>query len=548
MNHRSVVVLKAGKAGLEFYGSRIGDQAKRRTKDGASDRNTRNSPGGGMKKSYSCQLLNRICTGRAQVFNSAAQREPQRPGLQCGESSMAIPRGFLLAVLLVLGGPAAIRADTDATLFRLFLTDGTTLVSYGEFARLSDSVVFSMPVGGTPAEPRLHIVTLPAERIDWARTDRYAASARYQRYAETRGEEDFARLTNDVARILNEVALTTDRQQALAVAEQARSALAEWPQSHFGYRQRDVNEIVMLLDEAISDLRAAAGANRFDVALVASPGDVVLEPLVGMPSPRELLTQVVRAAELAARPTDRVALLQAVLALIGEAEGGAIPAADADVFRRWAEDGIRAEQFIDSRYAEMTRRLLGSATQAAERARVADVERVLQQIPREDDRLGRRRPETVAALRATVQGQLEGARELRLLRDRWTLRRGLYQEYQRSVGSELLQLAKSEPALEAVRRLEGPDPSVLLSLRAALSGGAERLMRQLVPADLRPTHDLMVSAWRFAENALDSRYQAVQSGNVTTAWEASSAAAGALLMLSRARQELASFLELPQLR
>jgi hypothetical protein len=196
----------------------------------------------------------------------------------------------------------------------------------------------------------------------------------------------------------------------------------------------------------------------------------------------------------------------------------------------------------------MTRRLLGSATQAAERARVADVERVLQQIPREDDRLGRRRPETVAALRATVQGQLEGARELRLLRDRWTLRRGLYQEYQRSVGSELLQLAKSEPALEAVRRLEGPDPSMLLSLRAALSGGAERLMRQLVPADLRPTHDLMVSAWRFAENALDSRYQAVQSGNVTTAWEASSAAAGALLMLSRARQELASFLELPQLR
>jgi hypothetical protein len=404
-----------------------------------------------------------------------------------------------------------------------------------------------MPVGGSTDEPRLQVVSLPAARVDWNRTDRYAASARYTRYAETRGEDDFARLTNDVARILNEIALNTDRVKALEIAEQARVALAEWPLEHYGYRQRDVNEIVMLLDEAIADLRAANGLNRFDVALVAAAPDVEREPLLGMPTPREQLSQLMRVADLTRGPAERVALLQSVLALLGEA-GAAIPAAEAERVRKLAEDRIRTEQFVDARYAELTRRMMASATQAASRANVTGVARILEQIPREDDRLGRRRPETVTALNASVRAQLDDARELRLLRDRWSLRRGLYEDYQRIVGSQLMQLAKSEPALEAVRGLQGPAPDVLLDLRAGLSGGAERLVRQTVPSDLQPTHDLVVSAWRFAENAFETRYRAVQAGSLTTAWEASSAAAGALLMLTRAQRELSALLEPPRLR
>jgi hypothetical protein len=354
-------------------------------------------------------------------------------------------------------------------------------------------------------------------------------------------------LTNDVARLLNEIALTSDRTQALQLADRARASLAAWPREHYGYRQRDVNEILQLLDESISELRAASGLSRFDLALVANAAEVERVPLMGMPSPREQLSQLIRVAELTRGPAEKVALLQAALALIGEA-GAAIPAADADAFRKYAEVRIRAEQFVDARYADLSRRMLSSATQAASAARPADVERVLRQIPREDDRLGRRRPDTVAALNATVQARLSDARELRLLRDRWSLRRGLYQDYQRTMGSQLLQLEKSSPALEAVRSLQGPALAQLLNLRASLSGGAERLGRQQVPSDLQPIHDLMVSAWRFAENAFETRYKAVQSGSLTTAWEASSAAAGALLMLSRAQQDLAALLEPPRLR
>ena len=455
-------------------------------------------------------------------------------------------KGFLLAIALLLSVTTA-AAAADATLFRLFLTDGTSLVSFGEYARVADRVIFSMPAGGPLEQPRLQVVTLPATAIDWARTDRYAASARYQQYAATRGEEDFARLTNDVARVLNEIALTTDRSRALAIAEQARKALIEWPRTHLGYRQQDVREIVTLLDESISDLRAALGVTSFDLALVASPAEAPLLPVLGMPPLREQLDQVLRVAALAERTSERIALLQTALLMIAEA-GSAIPAADAARLRTSTERLIRDEQLIDARYNALTQRVMTTATRAAARARANDVERVLEQIPREDARLGRRRPEAIDALRASVQEQLEAARQLRLLRDRWMIRRSLYRDYQRSVGALLLQLVKTQPALESIRRLEGPPPQVLVSTRARMTGGAERLSRLQLPDDLRGVHDLIIGAWRFAENAFNRRYDAIQSGNLATAREASSAAAGALMLLSRAQQELRTLVEPPQLR
>jgi hypothetical protein len=176
-----------------------------------------------------------------------------------------------LVVIVSLTVASVVHAAAEATLFRIFLRDGSSVVSFGEFARLEDQVVFSMPVGGPSEEPRLHVVTLSAAEVDWTRTDRYAASARYRRYADTRGEDDFQGLSSDIARVLNEVALSTDKDAALSRAEEARKTLADWPSAHYGYRQRDVREVVSLLDEAISDLKASAGRNDFDLALVARP-------------------------------------------------------------------------------------------------------------------------------------------------------------------------------------------------------------------------------------------------------------------------------------
>src|SRR6185503_4269733 len=203
------------------------------------------------------------------------------------------PAALLAFVSLVAATPAY--AAADATLFRLFLRDGGSLVSYGEFARVGDQIVFSMTVGGPADQPRLHVVSIPAAQVDWPRTDRYAAAVRSQRYADTRGEEDFERLSNDIARVLNEVALATDKNAALGAAQQARETLANWPTTHYGYRERDVREVVSLLDEAISDLRASAGRSDFNLALVAAPTETGYEPILGAPNIIEQIDATFRA-------------------------------------------------------------------------------------------------------------------------------------------------------------------------------------------------------------------------------------------------------------
>jgi hypothetical protein len=457
------------------------------------------------------------------------------------------PRTWSFVVLVWLAAAPSARAATDATLFRLFLRDGASVVSYGEFARLDDQVVFSMPVGGPADQPRLHVVTLPSSQIDWARTERYAASARYQHYADTRGEEDFQRLSSDIARVLNEVALATDKNAALTQAEHARNTLSDWPASHYGYRQRDVREVVALLDEAISDLKASAGRSDFNLALVATPEETGYEPLLGAPTVAEQVTATFRVAQLAPRVADRISLLQEALALIAEGRAS-LPPAEASRLRHMAEDQIHEEIEIDQQYAELSRRLLVSAADAAGHARIADVERLLNQVSKEDERLGGRRPEVVQSLSTALQLWLENARRLRLLQDQWQIRRASYRTYQRAIGSQLMQLVKIEPSLDAIRRLAGPSPTTLVTLRSRLSGGADRLQRMAVPEDLRATHQLLVSAWRFAESAVDIRYSAVNSGDVGIAWQASSSAAGAILMVTRVQHDIRALLEPPRLQ
>jgi hypothetical protein len=262
---------------------------------------------------------------------------------------------------------------------------------------------------------------------------------------------------------------------------------------------------------------------------------------------REQIDQAFRVARLTDRPSERVALFQAALLMLDEA-GSIIPTADVVPLRRFAIDRIREEQLIDKRYSDWSRRLIDAANHGAARARVGDVQRVLDRIPREDERLGHLRPDIVQALNASVQSRLEDARHLRLMRDRWEIRVSLYREYQRTVGAQMLQLVKFQPALEAIRRLDGPPPETLLELQARLSGGAERLDRMRPPVDLEAAHGMLIGAWRFAENAVKGRYEAARAASVNAAWEASSSAAGALLLLSRVQQEIRELLEPPKLQ
>jgi hypothetical protein len=149
---------------------------------------------------------------------------------------------FAAALVIPFRAAAAPAAD-QATLLRVFLIDGTSLVSYGEPARVSDRVIFSMPTSTTP-NPPLHLVNLPIARVDWERTSRYAATARASHYVETQAETDYAALSNDVASTLNEVAMTAEPSQRLAIVQRARQTLADWPQTHFNYRAAEVRQLL----------------------------------------------------------------------------------------------------------------------------------------------------------------------------------------------------------------------------------------------------------------------------------------------------------------
>src|SRR5436190_6220775 len=209
----------------------------------------------------------------------------------------------ILAIASVLMFTRASSAADEATMFRLFLKDGGTLVAYGEIARVGDRVIFSMPTGaGSP--PPLHLTNLSADRIDWPRTDRYAMSARSGRYIETQAENDYTELSNQVAQTLNEVGQTGDTPRRLQLVEAARRTLIAWPPDHYNYREPDIRQMVSMLDAAIADLRIqgsqgsrGSGAFAFNlVALATPPPDI--EPIMPAPTLKESIEQVLLAARL----------------------------------------------------------------------------------------------------------------------------------------------------------------------------------------------------------------------------------------------------------
>jgi hypothetical protein len=439
-------------------------------------------------------------------------------------------------------------ATGDVTLLRVFLKDGSALVCYGEYARVGDEVVLSMPLGRDLSHPRLQLVTLQATSVDWPRTESYAASARYQRYISTRAEEDFTRMSADTAAMLDEIQTSTDPARAIEIADTARRRLASWPADHYGYRAADVAEIISLIDEATSRIAGAGAQGRpFQVSLVASPSLQPVEAMLDVPAPRDQVRSLVALANAAPRSAERVELWKAAISLIDDPSSG-IGRDEAADLRASLDDRIRDETATDELYARMTARLLATAQRAASRALVPEVQRVLDSVSDEDARLGGRRPETARALRAELAATLDAARELRLRRDQWNLRRGVYRAYVESISALVAQLVKAQGSLEAIRSLAGPAPLRLQSLQRSLIGGVERLRQIVPPEQLRPAHDELLTAWQFAESAAGVRLKAVESGDVPLAWQASSAAAGSLMLLSRAQDDIRQALEPPRLK
>ncbi len=116
--------------------------------------------------------------------------------------------------------------------------------------------------------PPLHLVNLAAGQVDWPRTERYAEAARAAKYFAGNAEADYSALTGQIAAALAAVAGTADPAQRLAIIEKARKTLADWPRTHFNYREGEIVPMLGMLDEIVAELRALAGLGQFDLAFV----------------------------------------------------------------------------------------------------------------------------------------------------------------------------------------------------------------------------------------------------------------------------------------
>jgi hypothetical protein len=452
--------------------------------------------------------------------------------------SCAFAAAFVLAT--------ATRGDAaEAVLYRLFLMDGTTLISYGEFSRVADRVVFSIPLGTTEEEPAFELVSIPQAAVDWERTDRYSEAVRARRYAETNGENDFARLSNRVAEALNEIALASEPRRRLAMAIEARGNLARWPAENFGFRAADVAQLVAMLDEVISELRVAAGQTSFDLTLVANVTPSFPAALLPAPSFQDKMEQAVVAAAVTTEPAERVSLLRAVATALHEpAQAGGWAAA---LYAR-ASSELATEMKIEKSYVDLASSAMARATARAERADVPGVRSVVEAVLKADDRLGRRRPQETAALLAFLDSRLDEARRLRLARDAWVVRRALFRTYRATIAPALLEMRRLSGSLESIRQLAGPRPGLLPRLEERFAMMKQQWAAITPPAELQPAHELFASAVQMGRRAASSRQNAVLSENMNLAWEASSAAAGALMLLERAGQELERLSVLPSIR
>jgi len=456
-----------------------------------------------------------------------------------GQFRRALAMAFLLSV------PVLARAQDGAeqSLYRVFLRDGTNVVSYGEYARVADRVVLSLPVGSSN-----QLLSLPAESVDWERTDAYAESVRASKYAATRGPDDLALLAEAVSRALNEITLTPEPARKVEMAVEARQNVTRWAAEHFGYQAQRVAEMASMFDDVIAEAQKQAGLKNVDLSLVANLAAPPSVQLLPPPTFRETVEQALGAATLLPDAVERTSLLQSIVTVLSTAGaiGDSAVTSWATPLRDKASEALAIEERATQGYTRLTRTTLQSARRYSEAADVTGVERVIRRALAEDDRLGQRRPQEMASLLAMLDTHLDSARRLRLARDNWAARAVAVQKFRTSIAQPLELLRLSRVSLDEIKRLAGPSAARLTSLASRASATTKLLAVIEAPVEGGTVHGLLKSAAQFAGRAADARQRAVMSGQMETAWEASSAASGALMFLDRALDEMKQLSAPPQ--
>jgi hypothetical protein len=465
---------------------------------------------------------------------------------QTGRGAPRLRAIVAVALALCAGSAPEALAESQESAppsYRIFLTDGTPIISFGECARASGRVVFTIPIGPPSSPDALQVVSLPDSAVDWDRTDRYTDAVRLQVYATTRGEEDYAALTGAVARALGEIAFAADASAKLAIAADIRRQLLEWPATHLAYRSADVRELTALVEQAISEIRAGSGQRTFDLSLVAMI-EPPSEPLLPEPQLKDSLDYASAVAQMTDSRRERLSLQESILAVLDRRKRQ-VPKDWYSATRKVLVWSIDRERALDRKYADLSSRALRDARNREEDADVTALERLAADAQKEDARLGYQRPETMQALLASLAASTARAREKREAIGRYEYRKSAYKSYRRSIDDSLEKFDDVTEDIGEVKALVGLKGGRLSRVEKRVSAIEVSLLPVQPPPELGAAHELLVSSARLMREALRLQRGAATVGNGAPAHNASAAAAGALLLLEAARTRIDEFFRRP---
>ena len=279
---------------------------------------------------------------------------------------------------------------TEATLFRVFLLDGSSLVSYGEPARLDDRVIFSMPTSASKTEPQLHLVNLSSSRVDWDERRGTPRRLGPRVTSSTQAETHYAQLTYEIAQALNDVATTDDTARRLGHrgtrAAHARSLAGALTTTTSGTKSTRCSASSTRPSRTCERPRASS---NFDLTFVATAeAPTIPSRCCRCPRRRKRSSRRSLAAYLADQPDERMSLL--TMALAGfERDASVLPTDWLDYTRREVQATLAAEVEVDRQVPLPHVARDGPGGQR--RARAADVrgvERLVAEVRARDRELG----------------------------------------------------------------------------------------------------------------------------------------------------------------
>ena len=144
----------------------------------------------------------------------------------------------------------------------------------------------------------------------------------------------------------------------------------------------------------------------------------------------------------------------------------------------------------------------------------------------------------MTGLLAALDSRLNDARRIRLAREGTAARIQEFKDYRDATRGPRERIDKLGKWLANIRDRSGPPAASLQTLEERVTLAERELASVAPPGELQPAHSLFVGAIHMARQAASLRRKALSSNSFNLSWDASSAAAGSLMLSARATDEL----------